>query len=105
MPYANKIYLMGNLGKDPEIRYLSNGTPVAKVSLAYTEKWKDKTTGEQQEATDWFTVLLYGRLAETVEKFLKKRDCMAVWGKLETRSYTDRLGIERTVCEVKANEL
>jgi len=105
MPYLNRIEVMGNLGKDPELRYLPNQTPVTSISVAYTEKWRDKKTGQPQESTEWFTVVLYGRQAETVCGYMKKGDCIMVWGKMKSRRYTGKDGIERTVHEVIANEM
>ena len=105
MPYLNRIEVMGNLGKDPELRYLPNQTPVTSISIAYTEKWRDKKTGQPQESTEWFTVVLYGRQAETVCGYMKKGDCIMVWGKMKSRRYTGKDGIERTVHEVIANEM
>ena len=105
MPYVNKIEIMGNLGKDPELRYLADQTATTSISIAYTEKWRDKKTGQPQESTEWFTVVLYGRHAETVCGYMKKGDCIMVWGKMKSRRYTGKDGIERTVHEVIANEM
>ena len=105
MPYVNKIEIMGNLGKDPELRYLGDQTATTSLSVAYTEKWNDKQSGQLQEHTEWFTVLLYGRHAEIVCERMKKGDCIMVWGKLKSRRYTDRSGNERTVYEIVAKEM
>ena len=105
MPYVNKIEIMGNLGKDPELRYLADQTATTSISVAYTEKWRDKKTGQPPESTEWFTVVLYGRQAETVCGYMKKGDCIMVWGKMKSRRYTGKDGIERTVHEVIANEM
>lgn len=105
MPYVNKIEVMGNLGKDPELRYLPDQTPTTTISVAYTEKWRDKKTNQLQESTEWITVVLYGKFAETVCNYMKKGDCIAVWGKLKSRRYTGRDNIERTVYEVIANDM
>ena len=96
---------MGNLGKDPELRYLANQTPVTSVSIAYTEKWRDKQTGEQKERTEWFTAVIYGKQAETVCRYMKKGDCLMVIGKLQSRRYTDSHGMEKTVYEIITNEM
>lgn len=104
MPYLNRIEVMGNLGKDPELRYLPNQTPVTSISVAYTEKWRDKATNEPRERIEWFTVVLYGKQAETVCRFMKKGDCLWVAGKLQSRRY-DHHGIEKTVYEIIANEM
>lgn len=105
MPFANKVQLIGNLGHDPQLRYFTNGHATVRLSVAYTEKWTDKTTGQPGERTDWFTVNLYGRPAETVCAYMKKGDCIAVWGKLKTRNYTDKDGISRSLLEIEAAEM
>lgn len=105
MPAVNKIELMGNLGQDPVVRYFPDGTPAAQISLAVSETWNDKTTGEKRERTEWFTVLFRGRLAETVGKYLHKGDTLLVWGKIQSRQYTDKAGMLRTVWEVHAGEM
>ena len=93
MPSVNKIELMGNLGQDPEIRYFPDGIPAAKISLAVSETWTDKNTGQKQERTEWFTVL-------------KKGDTLLVWGKIQSRQFTDnKTGAARTVWEVHAHEM
>ncbi|MDK4563538.1 single-stranded DNA-binding protein [Kingella kingae] len=101
--YYNRIQIMGNLGKDPEIRYFPDGTASAKLSVAYSEKWRDKN-GEQHERTEWFTVLLTKKQAETAAKYLHKGDTVQVAGKLLSRHYTDKDGANRTVYEIHANE-
>lgn len=105
MPYINKIEIMGNLGADPEIRYMPNGTATVKINVAVTEKWTDKSTGEIKEHTEWFPVLLYSHHAETVCKYMKKGDCILIYGKLRSRPYTDKTGAARTVTEVICNEM
>ncbi|MBF0805065.1 MULTISPECIES: single-stranded DNA-binding protein [unclassified Neisseria] len=105
MPYINKIEIMGNLGKDPELRHMPDGTPVAKINVAVSEKWTDKSTGEIKEHTEWFSVLLYNRHAETVCRHMKKGDTVLVYGRLRTRLYTDKAGAVRSVTEVVCNEM
>ena len=105
MASVNRVIIVGNLGKDPELRYLADQTATTSISVAYTEKWRDKKTGQPQESTEWFTVVLYGRQAETVCGYMKKGDCIMVWGKMKSRRYTGKDGIERTVHEVIANEM
>lgn len=106
MPSVNKIELMGNLGQDPEIRYFPDGTPAAKISLAVGETWTEKNTGQKQERTDWFTVLFRNKLAETVGRYLHKGDTLLVWGKIQSRQFTDnKTGAARTVWEVHAHEM
>lgn len=96
---------MGNLAKDPVLRYMPNGTPTTKITVAVAEKWTDKKMKELKEHVEWFQVLLYDRLAEVVCQYMKKGDCIQVYGKLRTRPYTDSSGIERNVTEVIANEM
>ena len=105
MRSVNKIELMGNLGQDPEIRYFPDGTPAAKISLAVGETWTDKTTGQKQERTEWFTVLFRNKLAETVGRYLHKGDTLLVWGRIQSRQFTDKTGAARMVWEVHANEM
>ena len=103
---VNKLTILGNLGADPELRYFPDGTPVAKISLAVSEQWKDKKTHEQRERTDWFAVLFTHHLANIVHDKLKKGDTILVWGKIKSRSYTDsKTGLAREVWEVHADEM
>ena len=104
MPFANKIHLMGNLGAPPELRYFSNGTAHTKISVAYKEKSTDKNTGENKERTEWFTVLLKGKAAENLCRLMPQGGCVAVWGKLLGRQYTDKAGLLRMVYEIHADE-
>ncbi len=87
MPYLNKISVMGNLGKTPELRYFNDGTPTTSISIAYSEKWKDSKSGEQKESTEWFTAVLYHKQAELVCQYMQKGDCIQVHGKLRSRTY------------------
>lgn len=105
MPYLNKIEVMGNLGKDPELRYLPNGKPTTTVSIAYSEKWRDRETDEQRERIEWFIAVLYDKQAETVCKYMKKGDCIFVIGKMQSRFYKDRQQIERTAHEIIVTEM
>ena len=105
MPYINKIEIMGNLAKDPELRYMPDGTPTTKISVAVSEKWHDKQTGELKEHVEWMTVLLYRRHAEVVCQYMQKGDCILVYGKLKTRRFNDNTGAERTVTEIIGNEM
>jgi len=100
----NKVILVGNLGNDPEVRYMPNGNAVANVSLATSETWKDKSTGEQQEKTEWHRVVFFNRLAEIVEQYVKKGTKLYVEGRLQTRSW-DQDGVKRYSTEVVANEM
>lgn len=101
----NKVILVGNLGKDPEVRYMANGQAVANVTIATSESWKDKNTGEQQEKTEWHRVVFFRRLAEIVGEYLKKGSKIYVEGKLQTRKWQDNQGQDRYTTEIVANEM
>ena len=101
---VNKVILVGNLGNDPEVRYMPNGNAVANVSLATSETWKDKSTGEQQEKTEWHRVVFFNRLAEIVEQYVKKGTKLYVEGRLQTRSW-EQDGVKRYSTEVVANDM
>lgn len=101
----NQAQIIGYLGKDPEIRYLPSGEAVANFSVATSEKWKDKNTGEQREETEWHRISVFGRLAEIVGEYLKKGSLVFVQGKLKTRKYTDGQGIERYSTEIRAETM
>jgi len=102
---VNKVILIGNLGRDPEIRYMPNGGAVANLALATSEAWKDKTTGEQQEKTEWHRVVLFRRLAEIAGEYLKKGSKVYIEGKLQTRKWQDNQGQDRYTTEIIGNEL
>ena len=104
MASVNKVILIGNLGKDPDIRYMPNGEAVANITLATSETWKDKT-GAKQERTEWHRVTFYRKLAEIVGEYLKKGSSVYVEGRLETRKWTDKSGTDRYTTEVIANEM
>lgn len=101
----NQAQIIGHLGKDPEVRYMPSGDAVANFSIATTEKWKDKSTGEQREATEWHRINTFGKLAEIVGQYLKKGSLVYVAGKIVTRKYTDKDGIERYATEIKADSM
>ena len=101
----NKVILIGNLGRDPEIRYMPNGGAVANLALATSESWKDKSTGEQQERTEWHRVVLYRRLAEVAGEYLKKGSKIYIEGKLQTRKWQDNQGQDRYTTEIIGNEM
>lgn len=101
----NKVILIGNLGADPEIRYMPSGNAVGNVSLATSESWKDKTTGEAQEKTEWHRVSFFGRLAEIVGEYCRKGSKIYVEGRLQTRKWQDQNGVERYTTEIIANEM
>jgi single-strand DNA-binding protein len=102
---VNKVILVGNLGKDPEVRYMPNGNAVANITLATSESWKDKTTGEQQEKTEWHRVVMFRRLGEIAGEYLKKGSQVYIAGKLQTRKWQDYSGNDRYTTEIFANEL
>ncbi|MDR2666569.1 MAG: single-stranded DNA-binding protein [Holosporales bacterium] len=97
----NKVTLIGNLGKDPEVRFMPDGFKVASFSLATSETWKDKTTGERKDRTEWHKVVVFNdRLAEIVEKYIRKGTKLYIEGQLQTRKWTDQSGTERYTAEV-----
>ncbi|HSH42182.1 MAG TPA: single-stranded DNA-binding protein [Arenicellales bacterium] len=102
---VNKAILIGNLGRDPEIRYSPNGAAVANVSIATTDSWKDRNTGEQQERTEWHRVVFFGRLAEIVGEYLKKGSQVYVEGRIQTRKWQDKEGNDRFTTEIVASEM
>jgi single-strand DNA-binding protein len=104
MASVNKVILIGNLGKDPETRYMPNGDAVTNITLATTETWKDKN-GEKQEKTEWHRVTFYRKLAEIAGEYLKKGRPVYVEGRLETRKWTDKSGAERYTTEIIANDM
>ena len=101
----NKVILVGNLGKDPEMRYMPNGNAVANLTLATSESWKDKTTGQQQDKTEWHRVVMFRRLAEIAGEYLKKGSQVYIEGKLQTRKWQDQQGQDRYTTEIVADEL
>lgn len=105
MASVNKVILIGNLGRDPETRYMPNGDAVTNVSIATTESWKDKGSGERQEKTEWHRVTFYRRLAEVAGEYLKKGSQVYIEGRLETRKWTDKEGVEKYTTEIIANEM
>ena len=104
MASVNKVILVGNLGRDPELKYLPSGDAVCNFSIATTESWKDKS-GEKQERTEWHRVTLFGRLAEVAGEYLKKGHIVYLEGKIQTRKYTDKEGIDRYATEVVADRM
>ncbi|MCP3871098.1 MAG: single-stranded DNA-binding protein [Gammaproteobacteria bacterium] len=101
----NKVILIGNLGRDPEMRYTPNNVAVANVTIATSESWKDKNTGEAQEKTEWHRVVFFSRLAEIVGEYLKKGSKVYVEGRLQTRKWQDQNGQDRYSTEIVANEM
>ena len=105
MAGINKVILVGNLGKDPEVRYLEGGTAVANFPLATSESFKDKTTGERKTITEWHNIVLWRGLAEIAEKYLKKGNQVYLEGKLRTRQWQDKEGNNRYTTEVVADNM
>ena len=101
----NKVLILGNLGADPDIKYTQAGSPVATLSVATSESWKDKTTNEKVEKVEWHRVVVFGRLAEIAEQYLKKGSKIFVEGKLQTRDWEDSEGKKRYTTEVIAREM
>ncbi len=102
---VNKVILVGNLGKDPEVKYLPNGTAVANVSIATNEEWKDKTTGEKQNRIEWHNLTFWGRLAEIAGEYLKKGATIYVEGSLRTEKWQDKEGKDRYTTKINVAEL
>lgn len=102
---VNKVILIGNLGKDPEVRYMPSGGAVTNVTLATSESWKDKQSGEQQERTEWHNVVFFNRLAEIAGEYLKKGSKVYVEGSLRTRKWQDKEGRDRYTTEIVAGEM
>lgn len=100
---VNKVILVGNLGQDPEVRYMPNGGAVANITLATSESWRDKATGEQKEKTEWHRVVLFGKLAEVAGEYLRKGSQVYIEGALQTRKWTDQAGVEKYTTEVVVN--
>jgi len=105
MASVNKVIIVGNLGRDPEMRTFPSGDRVANVTIATTDKWKDKTSGEMKEATEWHRVVFNGRLAEIVGEYLRKGSQVYVEGSLRTRKWTDQQGVEKFTTEIRADQM
>ena len=105
MASVNKVILVGNLGADPETRYMPNGDAVANIRLATTESWKDKVSGEKKEITEWHRVVLYRKLGEIAGQYLKKGSAVYIEGRIRTRKWQDKEGQERYTTEIEANEM
>ena len=102
---VNKVILVGNLGRDPEIRYTANQDAVANVTIATSETWKDRQSGEKQERTEWHRVVFFRRLAEIVNEYLKKGSQVYIEGRLRTRKWQDQSGQDRYTTEIVADEM
>lgn len=105
MASVNKWIGIGNLGRDPEIKYLSSGEAVANFSIACSESWKDKATGEKKEITEWVRISFFGKLAEICGQYLKKGSQVYIEGSLRTRKWTDKDGQERYTTEIRGDEM
>ncbi len=105
MASVNKAIIVGNLGRDPEMRYLPNGDAVANFSVATTDTWKDKATGEKQEATEWHRVSFFGKLAEVCGQYLKKGSQVYVEGSIRTRKWQDKEGQDRYTTEIRGDRM
>ncbi len=102
---VNKVILLGNLGKDPETRYTANGGAITTFSIATSESWKDKQTGENQERTEWHRIKMFGRLAEIAGEYLRKGKQVYIEGSIRSDKYTDKDGVERYSFDIVANEM
>ncbi len=102
MAGVNKVILVGNLGRDPEVRYTTSGTPVANFTMATTDRWNDPSSGERKERTEWHRIVVWGKQAEIVGEYLRKGRQVYIEGSLQTREWTDREGNKRYTTEVKA---
>lgn len=105
MASVNKVIIVGNLGRDPEIRYMPSGDAIANIAVATSYKSKDRNTGEQKEQTEWHRISFFGRLAEIVGQYLKKGSSVYVEGRLQTRKYTDKDGIEKYATDIVAENM
>ena len=105
MASINKVILVGNLGRDPEVRYTADNAAITSASIATTDRYKDKNTGEQKEITEWHRVVFFNRLAEIAGEYLKKGSQVYIEGKLRTRKWTDKDGVEKYTTEIIADQM
>ena len=105
MSSVNKVIVVGNLGRDPEMRTFPSGDSVANVTVATTEKWRDKQTGESKSHTEWHRVVFNGRLAEIAGQYLRKGSLVYIEGSLRTRKWTDQSGMEKSTVEIRADQM
>jgi single-strand DNA-binding protein len=105
MASVNKVIIIGNLGKDPEVRYMPSGSAICTVTVATSRQWKDKTSGDKQEETEWHRITFFDRMAEIAGEYLKKGRPVYVEGRLKTRKYTDKDGVEKYSTEIVATEM
>ena len=102
---VNKVILIGRLGKDPEMRYMPSGAAIASFSMATSESWKDKQSGEKQERVEWHNISVFGKLAEICGEYLKKGSNVYIDGKIQTDKYTDKQGVEKYSTKIIANQM
>ena len=105
MASVNKIIIVGNLGKDPEVRYAPSGSAICSITVATSRQWKDKNSGERQEETEWHRITFFDRMAEIAGEYLKKGRPVYVEGRLKTRKYTDKDGVEKYATDIVATEM
>ena len=105
MASVNKVIIIGNLGKDPEVRYLPSGSAICNITVATSRQWKDKTSGDRQEETEWHRITFFDRMAEIAGEYLKKGRSVYVEGRLKTRKYTDKDGVEKYATDIVATEM
>jgi single-strand DNA-binding protein len=105
MASVNKVILIGNLGKDPEVRYAPSGSAICNITLATSRNWKDKTSGERQEETEWHRVVFFDRMAEVAGEYLKKGKSVYIEGRLKTRKWTDKEGVDKYTTEIMADRM
>lgn len=105
MASVNKVIIVGNLGRDPEIRYMPNGDAVTSIAVATTDAWNDKHSGQKKELTEWHRITFYRKLAEIADQYLKKGAQIYVEGRLHTRKWTDKDGVERYTTEIVADSM
>ena len=105
MASINKVILVGNLGRDPEVRYTTDNNAITNISIATTDRYKDKNTGEQKEITEWHRVVFFNRLAEIAGEYLKKGSQVYIEGRLRTRKWTDQSGVEKYTTEIIADQM
>jgi single-strand DNA-binding protein len=105
MASVNKVIIVGNLGRDPETRYMPSGDAMTTIAVATTDSWKDKTSGEKKEQTEWHRITFFGKLAEIAAQYLKKGSQVYIEGSLRTRKYTDKDGVEKYATDIKADTM
>ena len=105
MASVNKAIIIGNLGRDPELRYAPSGDAICNITVATTESWKDKATGEKKEATEWHRIVMFSKLAEIAGQYLKKGSQVYIEGRLQTRKWQDKDGTDRYTTEIRADHM